>query len=97
MDSLDTLITIQIVYIVILFFIIRATIRKGRKGIFYWVVGGLYLLTIAWLVIEYLTMPEVGNGGYGFAIGMYSMIIPSILVFSSVLVFQISRSITKSG
>ena len=52
MDGLDTLITIQIVYIAILFFIIRATIRKGRKGIFYWIVAGLYLVTITWLVIR---------------------------------------------
>ena len=81
MDGLDTLITIQIIYIAILFFIIRVTIRKGRKGVFYWIVAGLYVLTITWLGIEYINMPTVGNGGYGFAIGMFSIIIPGILVF----------------
>ncbi|MBC6607944.1 hypothetical protein H8B13_14050 [Hymenobacter sp. BT188] len=91
MAGLDELIIIQFIYIAIMFFIIRATIRKGLKVFFYWLIVGLYVLTITWLVTEYVDMPKEGNGGYGFAIGMYSMIIPGILVLLSLLVFLISK------
>ncbi|WP_121357778.1 hypothetical protein [Flavisolibacter nicotianae] len=97
MEGLGELIIIQLVYIIILFLIIRKIIRQGKKAIFYWIIVGLYLLTITWLVTEYVNMPETGNGGYGFAIGMYSMIVPGILTFIAALAFIITQATKKSG
>jgi hypothetical protein len=97
MEGLSELLIVQLVYIVILFFIIRMTIRQGRKPILHWVIAGLYILTIVWLVTEFINMPKTGNGGYGFAIGMYSMIVPGLLTFISVIIFIITQVTKKSG
>jgi hypothetical protein len=97
MDGIGELIIIQLVYIAILFLIIRAVIRQGKKAIFYWFIAGLYMLTIAWLVTEYLNMPKSGNGGYAFAIGMYSMIVPGVLTLIAALAFIVSQSTKKGG
>lgn len=97
MEGIDTLLIIQLIYIVILFFIIRSTIRQGRKATFYWFLVALYAMTIAWLVTGYISMPKSGNGGYGFAIGMYSMIVPGILTFVAAMVYAIRQGLKKSG
>lgn len=96
MDELIELLLIQIIYIAILFFIIRSVIRRGSKAIFYWIIVALYVATIAWLMTDYFNMPKTGNGGYFFAIGMYSMIIPGILILISVIVFALSRVSKKN-
>ncbi|HSC52655.1 MAG TPA: hypothetical protein VLC98_03490 [Phnomibacter sp.] len=97
MDGIGTLLIIQVVYIATLFFIIRSTIRQGRKATFYWFIVALYIVTIAWLVAGYISMPKSGNGGYGFAIGMYSMIVPGILTFVAAIVFAIRQGLQKGG
>lgn len=97
MEGIDTLLVIQVIYIVTLFFIIRSTIRQGRKVTFYWFIVALYLVTIIWLVAGYLKMPKTENGGYGFALGLYSIMVPGILTFLAALVYQITRGMKKSG
>jgi apolipoprotein N-acyltransferase len=97
MNDLDELIFIQIIYIAFLYFIIRGTLRQGRKATFYWIVIGIYAMVISWLAIELINMNPTGNGGYGFAIGMYSIIIPGILVFTSVMVYCILQGIKNNS
>ena len=97
MDGLGELIFIQIVYIVVLFFTIRATIRNGKKPVFYFVIVGLYILTLAWLVREFINIPKIGTGGQGFALGMYSMIVPGVLILISLMAFIITQATKKSG
>jgi len=94
MDGLDQLIIIQLVYIAILWLIIRAATRQGKKTVFYWVVTGLYLLVIAWLGVKFVNMPG-RDGGYWFALGMYSIVVPGILIFIAVIVFMVTRAVRK--
>jgi apolipoprotein N-acyltransferase len=97
MDGLGELIIIQFVYIAILFLIIRAVIRQRKKAILYWFIAGLYMLTIAWLVTEYVNIPKTGNGGCVLAIGMYSMIVPGVLILIAALAFIVSQAKKKNG
>ena len=92
MDGLGELLFLQFIYTVILVYIIWRTRRKKRKETPYWIIAGLYILTIIWLSIEFIKMPKTKNGGYGSAIGMYSMIIPGILIVCAIITFQNQRN-----
>ena len=96
MDSLGQHIVAQLFFSTIHFLIIRSIILHGKNSIFYWLITGLYISTIVWLVIEYIKMPKTENGGFGFAIEMYSLIIPGILTLISIIVFCISQAVRKN-
>jgi len=74
----------QLVYIAILFFIILRAFRKKRNITPFWIITGLYFLTMVWLCIGYLTAPKPLDPGGGFAIGMYSLLIPGVLIIVSI-------------
>jgi hypothetical protein len=90
-DNLGELIFIQIICLTLLIIIIVATLKLGRKGIFYWIIAGLYTLTLIWLVFEYTNFGPKPDPGSVFVWGTLSMIIPSILVGMALVVFVISR------
>jgi uncharacterized BrkB/YihY/UPF0761 family membrane protein len=93
MKELDTLIVIQLIYIVVLFFTIRASRRQRQKAIFHWAIAGAYMVTLFWLIGSYIGYAKNKDGGGGgiSALGTYSILIPGILVFISQFVYQVRK------
>jgi hypothetical protein len=91
-DSLQ-LLFLQGFYILTLTLIIRYKLKQGHSAIFYWMIATLYFIVAAYLVNEYIMMPAVGEGGTWFAIEMYAMIVPGILVGLALIVFFISNEV----
>lgn len=94
-DGIGELIFIQSVYITILSLIILATVRLKRKGTFYWVISGLYAITLLWLIYEYINFGKKPDPGSVFAWGMFSIIIPGLLTLVAVIVFVIARIVAR--
>ena len=94
-DKIGELISVQVVYIAILSVIIIATLRLKRKGTFYWFIAGLYVLTLIWLIYEYIGFGAKPDSGSVFAWGMLSMIIPGILTLVALIVFITSRIVVR--
>ncbi len=78
---------IQGVFVLIMFKIIRWTIKSGRNAIFYWFIIALYLLAAIWLMLDFFSTPDGAAGGGLFVIEMYAMIVPSVLALTAGLVF----------
>jgi len=84
-DSLRLLL-VQVIYILILALIIRYKQKKRQSAVFYWVIATLYFAVVVCLLHEYIMMPAVGEGGTWFAIEMYALIVPGILVGVALIV-----------
>ncbi len=95
MSGLAELIFVNFICIAVLFLIIKATLKQGKKAVFHLIVAALYLITIIWLGAAFFKLPETGGGGEVFAIGMYSMIIPGLLTFLSAIIFIITEAFKK--
>lgn len=94
-DNISELIFVQVVYMAILSLIIIATLRLKRKGVFYWIIAGLYVLTLIWLIYEYINFGTKPDPGSVFAWGMFSMIIPGILTLIALIVFVVSGIVAR--
>jgi len=79
MNDLFQLALIQLLFIGFFLFLVRAAVKNGKHLQFYMITITLYIMTLAWLAYECISMSATGNGGYLFAIGMYAMIIPAVL------------------
>ena len=90
MSGLDNLLLLQVIYLILIFLLLRSARKNGRNIIVYWIILGLYLLTLIWLTKGYIERPKVADGGYTFALGMYSMIVPVILVLVAMLSFLVA-------
>ena len=90
MSGLDNLLLLQVIYLILIFLLLRSARKNGRNIIVYWIILGLYLLTLIWLTKGYFEKPKVADGGYTFALGMYSMIVPVILVLVAMLSFLVA-------
>ena len=106
MSGLDNLLLLQVIYLVVIFLLLRSARKNGRNIIVYWIILGLYLITLIWLTKSYFERPKVADGGYTFALGMYSMIVPGILVLVAMLSFlvagrkkknQLTKRLTQFG
>lgn len=87
------LLFLQGVYILALTLIIRYKLKHGRTAAFYWIIATLYFIVAVYLVSEYIMMPAVGEGGTWFAIEMYAVIVPGVLVGIALIVFFISNEV----
>jgi hypothetical protein len=95
MKDIIELIFIHIVCIVLLGLIIITTMRLKRNNIFYWVIAGLYVLTLIWLIYEYISLGVKPDPGGFFAWEMLAMIIPGILTLIALIVFIVSRIVAR--
>ncbi|WP_342644905.1 hypothetical protein [Mucilaginibacter sp. CSA2-8R] len=84
-NDLPQLLFLQVVYILIMALIIRYKLKKGQSAIFYWLIAALYLFVAICLLHEYITMPTIGEGGTWFAIEMYGMFVPGLLVGAALI------------
>jgi hypothetical protein len=87
------LLFLQGIYILALTLIIRHRLKHGHTAVLYWIIATVYLFVAIYLVKEYIMMPAVGEGGTWFAIEMYAMIVPGILVGVALIVFFISSEV----
>jgi hypothetical protein len=87
------LLFLQGIYILALTLIIRHRLKNRHTAAFYWLIATVYFIVAVYLVSEYIMMPSVGEGGTWFAIEMYAMIVPGILVGVALIVFFISNEV----
>ena len=96
--DLGQLIIGQSIYLILLFFITRVAVRQKRKDFLYWFVLSIdiiYILIISWLIYTYLTFGPNPDSGEVFAWGMFSIIVPGLLVILTCLVFGIVQAMRK--
>jgi hypothetical protein len=87
------LLLLQGIYILTLTILIRHRLKHGHSAVLYWIIATLYFIVAVYLVSEYIMMPAVGEGGTWFAIEMYAMIVPGVLVGIALIAFFISNEV----